>query len=288
MTNRFPDKNLLLPVAVATLLGCTSLPLQEPEHAAERLANHGSPAARGPESCQAALAAPAPESGPALDPKRIELFVWNIQKGANPRSLTDLERLAGNKDLVLIQEARLEQQPVEVLGEISFWSFAPGYETASASTGVMTLSNTAPLTHCYLTDREPWLRSPKAVSITRFHLESTDQTLAVVNIHAVNFTFGVADFQRQIAKIESALESHSGPVILAGDFNTWRNGRLAVLKKITNRLHLHELSFDVDNRVTPFGSVIDRVFVRGLTKIDASTQIVDSSDHNPMSVTLRM
>ena len=196
--------------------------------------------------------------------------------------------MAGNKDLVLIQEARLEQQPVEVLERAQYWSFAPGYKTAAASTGVMTLSNTTPLTHCYLTDREPWLRSPKAISITEFELAATDETLAVVNVHAVNFTIGVADFQKQIAKIEAALEAHRGPVILAGDFNTWRNGRLTVLREIAERLRLDELSFDIDNRVTPFGSVVDRIFVRGLYAIDASTQIVESSDHNPMSVTLSM
>ena len=38
----------------------------------------------------------------------------------------------------------------------------------------MTLSNTAPGTHCYLTDHEPWLRSPKAINITTFGLADTD------------------------------------------------------------------------------------------------------------------
>jgi len=288
MISRFANNKFLLPVAITMLLGCSTAPLQQLTTSIKQFANHESPVAQGPESCRSAITSPSSADGPALDPTRIDLFVWNIQKGSNPRSLTDLSRMAGDKDLVLIQEARLEQQPIEALERAQYWSFAPGYKTAAASTGVMTLSNTTPLTHCYLTDREPWLRSPKAISITRFDLESTDETLAVVNVHAVNFTFGVADFQKQIAKIEAALEAHRGPVILAGDFNTWRGGRLSALKEIAERLQLDELSFDIDNRVTPFGSIVDRVFVRGLYAIEASTEIVDTSDHNPMSVTLSM
>ncbi len=279
---------LLIPLLTATLLGCAGLPWQDATQTAGILANHDAPAARGAESCQAAIASPADESQVELDPSRIELFVWNMQKGAHPDSYADLSRLAAGKDLVLIQEARLEQQPVDALNDANYWSFAPGYKTDSASTGVMTLSTTAPLTHCHLSDREPWLRSPKAIGITHFGLESTDQTLAVVNVHAVNFTIGIEDFQRQLTKVVEALTEHDGPVILAGDFNTWRDQRMDILYSIAEQLELDELSFESDNRVTPFGSIVDHVFVRGLNTVETSTEIVDSSDHNPMSITLSL
>ena len=280
-------KTWLPTLAILVVYGCSSLPLQ-PGSASRSLANHDLPAMEGPDSCREAISAPELPDAPALDPSRIDLFVWNIQKGRNPDSLADLRRLAGNKDLVLIQEARLEQKPVDALARAQFWSFAPGYRTASASTGVMTLSNTTPLTHCYLTDREPWLRSPKAISVTEFGLNDTDETLAVINVHAVNFTLGVADFERQIGKIEAVLADHEGPVILAGDFNTWRKRRLDLLLAMADRLALNELSFDVDERVTPLGSIVDRIFVRGLDAVETSTEAVDSSDHNPMSVRLSM
>ena len=287
MTIRLVDRNLLPAVAVTLLFGCSTLPMQR-DSGAQQLANHSLPAVEGSESCQAAIALPDAEDAPALDPSRIDLFVWNMKKGRHPESLSDLQRMAGNKDLVLIQEARLEQQPIDALDRAQFWSFAPGYKTTSASTGVMTLSNTTPLTHCYLTDHEPWLGSPKAISVTEFGLASTSVTLAVINVHAVNFTLGVADFERQILKIESVLADHSGPVILAGDFNTWRKRRLEVLLALAERLDLNELSFDVDNRIAPFGNIVDRVFVRGLNAVETSTEVVDSSDHNPMSITLSM
>lgn len=288
MIGQTRDRRLLPAVAAATLVGCAGMPLQKPSPPALQLANHDVPGIAGQDSCRSAIAATPAADGPTLDPRRIDLFVWNIRKGSHPDSLADLERLAGDKDLVLIQEARLQQRPVDVLDRARFWSFAPGYRTPSASTGVMTLSNATPLTHCYLADREPWLRSPKAISVTEFALESRNETLAVINVHAVNFTLGVAGFARQIAKIEAVLAGHDGPVILAGDFNTWRNRRLELLHELTGRLQLRELSFEVDNRVTPLGNIVDRVFVRGLTAIAASTEVVHTSDHNPMSITLSL
>lgn len=288
VTESLPAKWLLPIALIATSLGCAGLSRNPADSPAVPLANHASPAATGVGACHRAITAPSPGTGPTLDPRHIGLLVWNIHKGAHPQALADLQRLAAGKELVLIQEARLEQEPVRVLREARFWSFAPGYRTGSTSTGVMTLSAAEPLAHCHLADREPWLRSPKAIGITRFKLAASEQTLAVVNVHAVNFTLGLVDFRRQIDKIETTLKAHEGPVILAGDFNTWRKARLAVLLQAAHRLRLQEISFDEDARFAPFGSAVDRVFVRDLRVIDASIQAVDSSDHNPLSVTLRM
>jgi endonuclease/exonuclease/phosphatase (EEP) superfamily protein YafD len=190
-------------------------------------------------------------------------------------------------DLVLIQEANLEKQPVDAFNEARFWSFAPGYHAQSAWTGVMTLSKTEPTTHCLLRDREPLLRAPKAISITEFRLAESNETLAVVNVHALNFTFGVSAFARQIAKIESVLADHDGPVILAGDFNTWRSHRVEILQTLSENLKLKELTFEEDHRVKVFGWIVDRIYIRGLIAVEAKIDIVDSSDHNPMSVTLQ-
>ena len=89
----------------------------------------------------------------------------------------------------------------------------------------MAISATEPMTNCSLQAREPWIRTPKAVGITEFALTDSQQTLAVVNIHGINFTLGVGDFARQLADIRSVIEAHEGPVIVAGDFNTWNRRR---------------------------------------------------------------
>jgi endonuclease/exonuclease/phosphatase (EEP) superfamily protein YafD len=223
-----------------------------------------------------------------LDPENIGLFVWNIHKNKHPDALDDLADMAGDMDLILLQEARHASSLHDHMQSASYWSFAPGFSTNDALTGVMTLSSVQPLAHCFLQTREPWLGTPKAVGITEFALSDSDQTLAVVNIHGVNFTLGVKDYARQLENIRTVIESHTGPVIVAGDFNTWNDDRDAQVKQLAAELGMTELTFAVDHRVTPFAHTIDRVLVRGLRVRDATTDIVDSSDHNPLSVRLSL
>ena len=81
---------------------------------------------------------------------------------------------------------------------------------------------------------------------------------------------------------------HHGPVILAGDFNTWSDARDRVVVKIAARLGLTELRFGLDQRSTFIGRHVDHIFVRGLQLIDIRAIPVTSSDHNPIEVTMRI
>ena len=253
------------------------------------LANHATAAAKGTAACTVALDATSGADAQAtLDPNKIDVFVWNIHKNRHPNALGDLVDMAGDMDLVLLQEASLAYSPDGRLQKAAYWSFAPGFRTAESLTGVMTISSVQPLAHCFIQVQEPWLRTPKAISITEFALSGSDETLAVVNIHGVNFTIGVSDFEQQLEDIRVVIENHDGPVIVAGDFNTWNNGRVERLDHLSDQLGMTELVFAVDNRVTPFFHTVDRVLVRGLRVIDATTQVVDSSDHNPLAVTLSL
>jgi len=253
------------------------------------LANHATTAAQGTAACTAALDATSGADAQAtLDPDKIDVFVWNIHKNQHPNALGDLIDMAGDMDLVLLQEASLAHSPDGRLQNAAYWSFAPGFRTAESLTGVMTISTVQPLAHCFILVQEPWLRTPKAISITEFALSGSDETLVVVNIHGVNFTIGVSDFERQLEDIHIVIENHDGPVIVAGDFNTWNNRRVERLDHLSDQLGMTELIFAVDNRVTPFFHTVDRVLVRGLRVIDATTHVVDSSDHNPLAVTLAL
>jgi len=253
------------------------------------LANHATVAAQGTAACTANMnATHGKDTSTALDPDNINLFVWNIHKNKHPDSLEDLADLAGEMDLILLQEVRHSGSLHDRLQSASYWSFAPGFRTHDALTGVMTLSSAQPLAHCFLQTREPWLGTPKAIGITEFALSDTDQTLAVVNIHGVNFTLGVKDYARQLESIRTVIKSHDGPVIVAGDFNTWNKGRDAQVEQLSAELGMTELTFAVDHRVTPFAHTLDRVLVRGLRVRTATTNIVDSSDHNPLSVRLSL
>ena len=221
-----------------------------------------------------------------LDSSDIHVFNWNIQKARRGGSLDDLSFLADDKDLVLIQEAAFRGELLDPPRKARYWSFAPGFRRGEKLTGVMTMSASEPLAHCSLTVREPWLRTPKATGVTEYALSGTDQTLVVVNIHAVNFTFGVRHFRDQLEKISAVLPDHDGPIILSGDFNTWRKKRFELVRDLGERLGLEAVHFEHDRRKLALGFALDHIYVRGLTEKEASTRVVFTSDHNPMMVRL--
>lgn len=221
-----------------------------------------------------------------LSAEHIRLMSWNVHKGSRRGWQQDFDQFAANQDLVLLQEASENSQPVADGGEPRYWSFAQGYNPPMGATGVMTLSASRSLTQCHFTEQEPWLRTVKATNITQYGLTATEQTLAVVNIHAINFTLGLGALNKQLSQIAEVIGDHQGPVILSGDLNTWRAGRQEVVDEFARGLGLRSLSFNDDKRSTFFGKQVDHVYVRGLRALETEIPVVKSSDHNPILVTL--
>jgi len=241
-----------------------------------------------PVACGAQLGLSSRSQRSELDSSDIRMVNWNIQKGGNPDWAADLNSFTGEPDLMIFQEAALNTAAWSIVGTDQYRSFAPGSRTRQSLTGVMTISSAEPLTQCNLSSVEPWLRSPKATIITEYGLTGTDESLLVVNIHAVNFTIGASDFREQIQKMESVVAIHQGPILLSGDFNTWGWRRGRILDEMTDSLGLSLLDYEVDHRKRIFGKVLDRIYVRGLKVLESTTQRVNSSDHNPMSVRMRL
>ena len=269
---------------VLLLASCASQPLAP---AAVQLSIEGQPATSA-EACRHRLGSGSHNGQSALDASDIHVFNWNMQKARHVGALDDMDTLAGDKDLILIQEAALGDELLESSRKARFWSFAPGYRNSNQLTGVMTLSASVPLTRCSLASREPWLGTPKATSVTEYALSGTDQTLVVVNIHAINFTFGLRHFREQLEQVSAALTDHDGPLIFSGDFNTWRKQRQDLVTGLSSQLGLQPVRFDDDQRKLVFGQALDHIYVRGLKKKEASTGVVSTSDHNPMTVRLAL
>ena len=81
---------------------------------------------------------------------------------------------------------------------------------------------------------------------------------------------------------------HRGPIVLAGDFNTWSDARFDLVREIAGRLGLVEISYADDRRVLFLGHHVDHVFVRGLDVVAVNVGPVKSSDHNPVEAVLRL
>ncbi|MDC5856238.1 endonuclease/exonuclease/phosphatase family protein [Vibrio europaeus] len=220
---------------------------------------------------------------------QIKLLVWNIYKQNRENWQQSLTELSDGKQLVLLQEASMTPELINWVAKQGwFGSQVDAFKAFDTSAGVLNLSLNTPSKACAYTELEPWLRLPKSALYALYPLSSGEQ-LAVVNIHAVNFTYGTTEYHRQLTVLTKELSQHHGPIIVAGDFNSWSEERFAVMSKALISLGLEEVDYQPDNR-TQFvtGLPLDHVFYRGLTLETAEAPISDASDHNPILVSFRL
>jgi len=221
----------------------------------------------------------------ALDPKQIRVLSWNIAKGRHRDWRHDLQRLSHETDLALIQEARLEHAMHQVIPD-ACWAFAPGYRRQNLTTGVLTISRAETVDHFPHSHREPLTRLPKAALVTEYRLLGSPHTLLVANVHAINFTPGTSHFHRQLLSVAHRIAHHRGPLIVSGDFNTWRNKRQRILDELIRELGLAAIEYEHDHRRLAFGFALDHIFYRGLTHRQSRVDRVHTSDHNPITAVL--
>ena len=112
--------------------------------------------------------------------------------------------------------------------------------------------------------------------------------IACLPFLVVIFAFGLEDFRRQFADLADLMGQHQGPIILAGDLNTWSDSRQAVVDELMSWHGLEPVSFEPDLRTRVFGRVLDHIYIRGLRALSAEVIPVGTSDHNPLRVRLGM
>jgi endonuclease/exonuclease/phosphatase (EEP) superfamily protein YafD len=227
----------------------------------------------------------------ALDPNRISVLNWNVYKGQRDNWEDDFQRYSYKHDVVIIQEAHLGDSIETLLDkEHHHWSLNASFYLDDRATGVMTASKVQPLYSCGQRTIEPLIRTPKTSLVSYYPVAGQEQNLLVANIHGINFTFGVDVYQQQIDELYEAMKHHRGPVILAGDFNTWSDERMRIVMDMAERLSLSSLDYTNHNhtRTLVFGNALDHVFYRGLEPLEHDTWYVTSSDHNPTQVSFRV
>ena len=138
-------------------------------------------------------------------------------------------------------------------------------------------------------DTDPQIRRDQlAANRARAHRRAgwSAAELAIVNIHAINFELSPDTYRAQLGALADALRDHRGPIIFAGDFNTWSDTRDGIVAGIAARLGLTELVLRDDRRALFYGHHLDHIFVRGLRLVEVGATPVTSSDHNPVTATL--
>jgi endonuclease/exonuclease/phosphatase (EEP) superfamily protein YafD len=237
----------------------------------------------------------------ALDRRPLRLLVWNLHKQGDPGWERDLSGFAAASDVMLLQETVLQQPLRDILDHSGLrWVMASSFLLGANDNGVLTATRIAPIASCTQRVVEPLIRIPKSAVISWLPISDpqTDaradartgsrETLAIANVHSINFELAPDVYRAQLEALADALAGHRGPIIFAGDFNTWNDARDAVVAEIAARLGLTELNLRLDQRAVFFGRHLDHIFIRGLQLIDVGAIPVTSSDHNPLAATLRI
>ncbi|WP_158161764.1 endonuclease/exonuclease/phosphatase family protein [Grimontia hollisae] len=216
----------------------------------------------------------------------LNIAVWNIYKQQLDGWDTELKSLAAENEVILLQEAQSRPEMISYI-EQGGWHSNQAYAFAinGEIAGVMTLSKAKPQTVCAYTKIEPYLRLPKSALYSAFKL-SNGEILSVINLHSINFTYGVKDYSEQLDALVEAVKSLEGPLIVAGDLNTWSNERQSVVKTKLGTLGLLEARFQPDQRLRVFNHPLDHFFYRGMLLESARSVETEASDHAKIEVRL--
>ena len=214
---------------------------------------------------------------PKLASSRFHLITWNVHKGQDTGWQEDLERLSKQADFVLLQEATQHQN----LSTFSTALFVSSFSFNELLSGVKTFTQTQPEWYCGGGVAEPIIQIPKVASVMSFPLEKGD-SLLLINVHLINFEWGISAYQTQLEQLFSFIENHQGPIIMAGDFNAWNETRLNLVNNLMQKYGLDSVTLSQDERVRFLGYPLDYIFKRGVKVARATSEVVTSSDHNPL------
>jgi len=233
--------------------------------------------------------APVDRAG-ALDPDHLRLITWNLHKEDDAGWQSDLSRFVADNDVVLLQEATLRDELRGIIERAGLrWVMASSFIYQDLDIGVLTASRVSPTSACTVRIGEPLIVIPKSAIVTWFAMRGRRERLAIVNVHAINFALTLGAYNEQMDAIATALEHHQGPIVFAGDLNTWTDSRRAAIDDLARRLKLREISYGTtDHRTLFYGKQLDHIYTRGIEVVASSAIPVESSDHNPVSATLRV
>lgn len=231
-------------------------------------------------------------------PEEITLLSWNAQKGSHEEFEAQLKKVQAqfNPSVLMLQEATESlSKNIDQGGVFArSWRYPwPGGDTVGVYTAAVAQtvrSHSLPSRH-----REFAVTSPK-VSLANQYQLLDGRTLLAINAHCLNFErWGTGRLEAQLDDMGQMIARHDGPVLLAGDFNTWSEQRNSLLLYETSKLGLTELAaFSGQRKTGDHGEQLnellginpklplDRVFYRGLRPLSAEVLKAKASDHQAL------
>ncbi len=224
--------------------------------------------------------------------ENFTILCWNVAKLTLHSSYQEYLKSIiedDSVDILLLQEVKKSLATELELCDYSY-ILSPNIQTNKHIFGVLTAFKISCEDELSLLTkkRELSYATHKVTLITR-HKISQDDELVIVNLHAINFVKN-SDFHTELENIRLTIKSHKGPMIVAGDFNTWNVKRVEFLREFTYDLSLTEVCFnDNSKQKKVFTNCLDYIFYRGLELI--ASKVIDAkkiSDHNPIVATFKL
>lgn len=214
------------------------------------------------------------------------LVNWNIYKQQKNNWKNSLKEWAKNADFITLQEAKLSPKLISFSEDNNlFYLQNYAFKYNDSILGVNTLSKTTPFAVCGSAYSEPWILVPKTGIASYYSIQNSEDSLLIINLHGVNFTFNEHPLIAQLKPYLTLIKTHQGPIIFSGDFNTWSEARLVAVEQLLIKVGFSEALFDKDQRLHIFGLPLDHIYFRGLKVIKAESLTTDASDHSPQRVT---
>ena len=224
-----------------------------------------------------------------IDPDGFSVLSWNSHRGTHKDWRRDLVSYGSGTDIILLQEAAIEPiQDAQMDLFANQWLMATAFQLEEQEIGVLSAARVSPHAYCVSREPEPLFRIPKIGLASAYPLAGKDARLLVVNIHMVNFTLTPDAVGRQFDSLKSIIKNHDGPVIIAGDFNTWSDSRETLVNERMTELDMTQATFAPDHRVMFFNRTVDGIYYRDLEVTKSVSYNVESSDHNPIEVHFRL
>ncbi|MGC9351699.1 MAG: endonuclease/exonuclease/phosphatase family protein [Sulfurovum sp.] len=225
-------------------------------------------------------------------PNTFGILCWNVYKQNKKHFHFKhyLHTLHQKKsiDICIMQEAAFSDQEKFALEHCTY-DAAANIEVNDGFYGVLTASLVASKrADAYLSEGRESLFGPhKSLLVSHYPL-SRGGELLILNVHAINFREN-RHYDRELEHFLLRVKDHKGPMIIAGDFNTWNKRRMQRLYHLCRGLGLERVPFSQEDKIKSFmGHHLDFIFFRGLELLEYEVIEEETiSDHNPLMARFR-
>ncbi|MBU1667893.1 endonuclease/exonuclease/phosphatase family protein [bacterium] len=221
----------------------------------------------------------------------FSLLCWNVHKEMGEKNFDQtFHKLQQHyrPNLIVLQEAVLDPSTHKQFPHHKY-SSAINISMKKKSFGVLTAGQCAftELLALKTIHRELHMATKKTLLITSHPLEN-GQHLTLVNLHAINFV-PTSIFIKEIDRLLFQLSSIEGPLIVAGDFNTWNTKRLIHMDNFASSIGLKQAKLQDAHHIKHlFSKPLDHLYYRELELVEAyAIDTKKISDHNPIYACFR-